>query len=252
MMRDGGTLYLKVKPVDIAPVVVLVGDPARVGLFRERLDGAVTVAHAREFTTVTGRYEGVGLSVVSTGIGAPAAAIVLEELAALGVQAVIRAGTMMTVRAPLGSLILAQAACRMESTSRTYAPLEVPAVADVDLLAAFRTVLDEAGIVYATGLVGTADGFYTEMMPSRSTEPSPLMQQFQLWGVLGADMETSAVYVIARVLGMKAISCCAGTVEAASRRMLEAEERLRLEGVLVDAVLQGVRGFVDRSDRPLR
>lgn len=244
---DEPTLYLKAKRDDVAPLAVLVGDPSRVDLFRHRLDGAKTVAQAREFTTVTGRYEGVDLSVVAIGIGAPAAAIALEELASLGVKAVIRAGTMMAVRAPLGSLILAQAACRMESTSRTYEPLEVPAVADADLFASFRAVLEEAGIAHATGLVGTADGFYSEMMPARSAEPSLLMQQFRAWGVLGADMETSAVYVIARSLGIKAVSCCLGTVEAGTRRMLEAEERRRLERVLVDAVLHVAREFVERS-----
>jgi len=240
--------YLKVTPQDIAPYAILVGDPARVRRFQRRLAGAAVIGREREFTTLTGRFETTPVSVVSTGIGAPASAIVLEELAALGVRTVVRAGTMMAVTAPVGTLVLAVAACRFESTSRTYLPPEVPAAADPDLFAAFREVLDLAGVGYTPGLVATCDGFYTQMMPppSRRGEVG-LLDDFVRWRVAAADMETSAVYAIARALGMRAISLCAMTVDGRTQSLLNADTRDRLEQELVDIALQGVHAFAERE-----
>lgn len=236
--------YLKVKRGDVAPHAILVGDPARLTLFKERLISVQVVGRDREFTTLTGRYETTPVSVVSTGIGAPASAIVLEELAGLGVRAVVRAGTMMAVTAELGTFILAHAACRYEGTSRTYLPLEFPAVADPDLFAEFRKVLDGRRKPYTAGIVGTCDGFYTQMMPTPDRTPG-LIDQFTKWKLAGADMETSAIYTIARSLGMRAVSLCTVTVDGRTQKMLEPSAREGLERELVELTLQGVHTFAE-------
>lgn len=242
--------YLKVRRDDVAPYAILVGDPARIELFKERLAGAQIVGRDREFTTLSGRYETTRVSVISTGIGAPASAIVLEELAGLGVRAVVRAGTMMAVTARPGGFILALAACRYESTSRTYLPLEVPAVADPDLVAAFRRVLDSRNRPYEVGVVGTCDGFYTQLMPrSRERRLEGLLDMFMKWRLAGADMETSAIYVIARALGMRAVSFCAVTVDGRTQRMLDPAERERLERELVEITLLGLHSFAEEETR---
>lgn len=240
--------YLKVRREDVAPYAILVGDPARIQLFQERLSDARVVGHDREFTTLTGRYETTRISVVSTGIGAPASAIVLEELARLGVRGVVRAGTMMAVTAAPGSFILALAACRYEATSRTYAPLEVPAVADPDLFAAFRRVLDARNRSYVAGVVGTCDGFYTQMMPQGPERRlEGLLDQFLTWRLAGADMETSAIYIIANALGVRAVSLCAVTVDGRTQRMLGQAEREQLERELVEVTLLGVHSFAEQE-----
>jgi uridine phosphorylase len=242
------TWYLKVGPQDMASHAVLVGDPARVHLFRERLTGATLRGQQREFSVLTGRYRDLPVSVVSTGIGAPASAIALEELALLGVRVVVRAGTMMAVLADPGTFILAHAACRFESTSRTYLPLEVPAVADPDLFAAFRAALDASGRPYAAGLVGTCDGFYTQMLPSPpGRDPGGLLDRFVSWKVAGVDMETSAIYTIARHLGMRAVSLCVATLDGRTRQMVSPGIRETLEQDLVDVTLQGLFAFADRE-----
>ncbi len=242
------TWYLKVRPQDVASHVVLVGDPARVDLFRERLEGATLRGQQREFSVLTGQYRDLPVSVVATGIGAPASAIVLEELAMLGVRAVARAGTMMAVLAEPGTLILAHAACRFESTSRTYLPLEVPAVADPDLFAAFRSALDASGRPYTAGLVGTCDGFYTQMLPPNpGRDPDGLLDRFVSWHVAGVDMETSAVYSIARYLGLRAVSLCAATVDGRTRQALPPPAREGLERDLVALTLEGLYTYAERE-----
>ncbi|KRT76129.1 MAG: udp, uridine phosphorylase, uridine phosphorylase [Armatimonadetes bacterium CSP1-3] len=239
--------YLRVRPEDVARVVIVVGDPARLQLFKEALSGAEVVGRDREFTTITGAYEGLRLSVAASGIGAPAAAIVLEELAQLGISVVVRAGTMMAFRAKVGDLILAQAACRFEGTSAAYLPPEVPAVPDAGLFLRFREALVASGSNPAVGLVASSDGFYTHLV-ARADGRMPgahLLPRLLEWNVLGADMETSAVFTIGQRLGLRTTSLCVATVDGHTGRMLEPAEREEAERRLVAAVLHGLRAAVD-------
>ncbi|HLB38488.1 MAG TPA: nucleoside phosphorylase [Gemmatimonadales bacterium] len=238
--------YLRVRPEDIAQAVIVVGDPARLQLFKEAMSGAEVVGRDREFTTITGTYEGLRLSVTASGIGAPAAAIVLEELAQLGVSVVVRAGTMMAFRAKVGDLILAQAACRFEGTSAAYLPPEVPAVPDAGLFLRLRQALTAAGFDHVVGLVATSDGFYTHLVarPDGRMPDAHLLPHLLEWNVLGADMETSAIFAIGQRLGLRTVSLCVATVDGHTRRMLEPPQREDAERRLVAAVLRGLRAAV--------
>jgi len=232
---------------------VLVGDPARVRLFAAELASARVIAQEREFTTLTGTYQGLPVSVVSIGIGAPAAAIAMEELWELGARVVVRAGTAMALNVALGDLVLAQGAARFEGVSTTYLPLEFPALADADLFFAFREVLDEAHVPYRAGLIATSDGFYTHLfhhaLPGRAPcrNDATLIERLIEYGVLGADMETSAIYTIGRFLGMKCVSLCVATVDGRTRAMMEPAHRTEKEEQLVRLVLKGLHAFAQRS-----
>ena len=241
--------YLKSNPEDMAEQVVLVGDPARVHMFAEQMDQAQVVAQDREFTTLTGNYQGVRVSVVSVGIGAPSAAIVLEELWELGVKVVVRAGTALALNVPAGHLILANGAIRYEGTSPTYLPLEFPAVCDPGLLSAFEKTLKEQNAPFAVGILATSDGFYTHLfehsVPCQEPEVRPATRLGELtkWGVLGADMETSAIYVIGHYLGLKTLSLLVSTVDGSTSTMLEADIRAEKEKQLAYLALQGLRHY---------
>lgn len=247
------TWYLKCSPEDCASSVVLVGDPARVHLFASELTGARVIAQEREFTTLTGTYQGLPVSVVSIGIGAPAAAIAMEELWELGARIVVRAGTVMALNAAVGDFVLAQGAARFEGVSTTYMPLEFPALADAGLLFTFRQVLDRAHAPYCAGLVATSDGFYTQLFQHALPERKPhrddatLIEHLIEHGVLGADMETSAIYTIGQFLGMKCVSLCAATVDGRTQRMMEPSLRTEKEKQLVRLVLKGLHAFGQRS-----
>jgi uridine phosphorylase len=237
-MRTGW--YLKCSSDDLAPNAIIVGDPARIAILRAFLDDVREVGHHREYRVVTGTYRDVPVSVVATGIGAPAMAIAVEELVAMGVVRIARIGTMMTVDAELGQLILAQASFRNEGTSATYAPPAVPAVADAGLYAAFREVLAGQEEPWTEGLVATFDGFYSQMAPPPGRSPlHPDLdpERLRAWGVRGLDMETSALYVLARYLKVAAISLCAATVDAWEQRSLEDGPRGALEERLARTAL---------------
>jgi len=241
----------------MAEAVVLVGDPARMQMFADHMSAAQIVAQDREFTSMTGEYKGVRVSVVSVGIGAPSVAIVMEELWELGARVVVRAGTALALNVPAGHFILANGAIRHEGVSTTYLPLEYPAVCDPNLLYSFQDTLKNEKASYAIGILATSDGFYTHLfehtLPGRVPQrrPATLLKGLIQNGVLGADMETSAVYVVGHYLGLKTISLLITTVDGRSSQMIDPSQRSAKEKQLVHLVLQGVHDYVSRQSEEL-
>jgi uridine phosphorylase len=237
----GPSWYLSVETGQVAERVVLVGDPERIELFADRLSGAERLTTDRALRTVTGRYGGTRVTVCSFGMGAPIAIVVLEELAQLGARIALRAGTVMTLgRVELGTLVLAHAAVRGESTSASYVPPGYPAVADPDLLACARRVLERRGDRFVVGLVGSYDGFYSQLFaarPERRESVARLAGELDRLGVLATDMETSAILAIAPMLGVRAGSLCVASVDGMTQHRLSGESRRAAEERLVEAAL---------------
>jgi len=208
---------------------VLVGDRGRVAKAAELLDEPAWFGKDRGLTTVTGRYRGKTVTVSAFGMGAPIAAVVLHELASLGVRTFLRLGTALAIGPTrLGDLVIADGAVRGESTSATYAPLNYPAVADHDLNSALRARVARSPRPAVTGLFASFDGFYTEMVaidPDRAASVAATLGELAGNGVCAGDMETSVVLVAARVLGARAGSLCLATVDPLSHRRLDVAAR---------------------------
>lgn len=248
-MSDHKTRYLKIGSEECAPSVVLVGDPARVKIFAEEMEKAKIVSQEREFTTLLGEYSGVPVTVISVGIGAPSAAIVMEEIWELGGKVVIRAGTGMALNSSLGTYLLPEGAVRYEGVSRTYLPLEFPALADLDLILTFKNILTHEEVDFKTGLLATSDGFYTDMVLHNVEGQNPVRNDRQ-WtehlsehNVIGADMETSAIYIAAKFLGLKSLSLLVTTVDGRTRDSLKESIRSDKERELAKLVLKGLEAF---------
>ncbi|MEG1992166.1 MAG: uridine phosphorylase, partial [Acetivibrio sp.] len=129
------TLYMGAEKETIADYVIFSGDPWRVELLKQYLEEPQKVAFLREFNTYTGTYKGVRISVTSTGIGAPSAAIAMEEMYEAGMKVAVRMGTVMALQDDmLGKFIIPIAAMRREATSKTYVEESYPAVADIELV----------------------------------------------------------------------------------------------------------------------
>jgi uridine phosphorylase len=236
--------YLACRPEDVAERAVLVGDPGRIDLFVEQLDGVRSVGGNRGLRVVTGSSNGVPLTVCAFGMGAPVAVIVLEELAQLGVRAVLRVGTVMTL-APgtLGQLVVAAAALRGEKTSATYVPDGYPALPDLDLLFGTLVALERLDEHHRLGLVASLDGFYSEMFaasPGRDESVVRRLRSLAEVGVIAVDMETSALLAVASRLGIRASSLCLASVDGWTRTKLEADERRDAEVRLVAAALAAI------------
>jgi uridine phosphorylase len=239
--------YLGIGRDDVADRAILVGDPGRVDLFAERLSDVTANGGDRALRTVTGTFRDRRVTVCSFGMGAPIAVVVLEELAALGVRAVLRAGTVMSLgEVQLGSLVLADAAVRGEATSATYLPPDGPADADAALTGCVAHVLTEAGAPYRRGLVASYDGFYSQLFAihdDRRERIEALADALRSQGVIAADMETSALLAVAPLLGVRAASLCLASVDGPSRRRLAPGRRGDDELRLVEVALEAMHRF---------
>jgi len=244
-MRPFSHRFLRCPPEAQAPWAILMGDPARLDVLLGLLEDPHRIGQEREFALVAGYYRGERILGLSAGLGAPAVAIALEELHHLGVRAVVRAGTMLALHANLGDFILAWGAVRMEGTSITYLPVHFPAVADPDLFYSFRSVLIESGVPYQIGLAATSDGFYSVLLPgARSqTDVEKPLQILYRHGVVGADMETSALYITGMALGVRCVSLCVATVSGLDGHALEDDQRRQKEALLVRLALEGIVHF---------
>ena len=183
---------------DVAEYVLLPGDPGRVEKIASFLDEAEKVAEYRGFVTYTGEAGGVGISACSTGIGCPSAAIVVEELMRIGAGTFIRVGTTGALQPHLdsGDIVVATAAVRAEGTSRTYVPVEYPAVASFDVASALLDAAEELGREVHPGVVVTSDAYYG------GNEEA--LRNFGAAGVLSIEMETSLIFTLAALRGKRA------------------------------------------------
>jgi len=239
--------YIGAKRDQVGRGALLVGDPARIGRIAEHLSDVEFLPENRGLRTVTGTRNGQRITVSAFGMGAPIATIVLHELFALGVRSFLRIGTAMAVPpAKLGDFVLADGALRAEGTSNTYAPLGFPAMADFELNTTLRQHLAGSGRTWHAGIYGTYDGFYTEMFGlsgQSRTMIETLKQDIQRLGLIGTDMETSALLVAARVLGASASTLCVATVDAFSQEKIDDAAMAVAERELFEVALDSIAAF---------
>ena len=194
---------------DVGRYCILPGDPGRCAAISAYFDDAVQIAFNREFMTYTGTLLGERVTVTSTGIGGPSAAIAMEELAALGADTFIRVGTCGGIHLKVkgGDVVVATGAVRQEGTSKEYAPPEFPAVPDFHVLSALTKAAAQKGKHWHAGVVQCKDSFYGQHSPERMPVAAELISKWEAWkrlGVLASEMESAALFVVAASLGIRA------------------------------------------------
>lgn len=197
---------------EVGRYVILPGDPGRCSSIAAYFDDPVLVAQNREYVTYTGTLLGEKVSVCSTGIGGPSAAIAMEELVQLGADTFLRVGTCggIDIDVKSGDIVVATGAIRYEHTSVEYAPIEFPAVADFGIALALSEAAKELGYRVHTGVVQCKDSFYGQHSPEKSPVYYELLQKWESWkrlGVKASEMESAALFVVAAALGVRCGSC---------------------------------------------
>ena len=159
--------HIQVAKGEVGRYVIMPGDPKRCVKIAQYFDNPVLIADNREYITYTGTLDGVKVSVTSTGIGGPCASIAMEELSRCGADTFVRIGTCggMQPEVKSGDIVIATGAIRMEGTSREYAPIEYPAVANLDVTNALVAAAKEKGLSCHTGVVQCKDAFYGQHEP---------------------------------------------------------------------------------------
>lgn len=209
LIDENERFHLKIKTGDVGRYVILPGDPGRVPIIAQKLENAVQIAQNREYNIYTGELCGKKVSVCSTGIGGPSAAIAVEELIDSGADTFIRVGTSGGVDLSVfgGDLIIAMAAIRAEGTSYEYLPQGYPAVADFTITSALAKAAealssDENGKRYHVGTVHSKDSFYGETNPERSAVCDNIVSRWDSYvksGCLTSEMECAAIYSVGSV-----------------------------------------------------
>lgn len=202
MSETAKMLHVNLAPGEAGRYAIVPGDPDRCELIAAHLDNPRMVTRKREFTTWEGTLDGERVTVTSTGIGGPSTAICVEELHKCGADTFIRVGTCGGIDLSVQSddVVVATGAVRMEGTSREYAPIEWPAVADYQAVDALVRSCKALGKPWHAGVVQSKDSFYGQHSPGRMPVSYDLEQKWQAWkrlGVLASEMEGAALFTVA-------------------------------------------------------
>jgi uridine phosphorylase len=208
--------HIMLGPGDIPPYVLLPGDPGRIDEIAGTWDEWVEVAFHREFRSIRGKYRGVPIAAVSTGIGGPSTAIAVEELARIGVHPLIRVGTTGAIQPdiPVGTVIIASAAVRYDGASLEYAPPEFPATASPPVVLALIEAAERLGVPYRVGIVASTSTFHVgQSRPGFRGYQWSLSEQrirdLQRMKVLSFEMEAATIFTLSNIYGLRSGCVCA-------------------------------------------
>ncbi|MDE5938504.1 MAG: uridine phosphorylase [Lachnospiraceae bacterium] len=244
--------HIQVAEGEVGRYVIMPGDPKRCVKIAQYFDDPVLIADNREYITYTGTLDGVRVSVTSTGIGGPSAAIAMEELVRCGADTFLRIGTCggMQTEVKSGDVVIATGAIRMEGTSREYAPIEFPAVANLEVTNALAEAAGAMGCPFHAGVVQAKDSFYGQHEPETNPVSYELMNKWEAWkrlGCLASEMESAALFTVASYLRVRAGACF--LVVANQER-----EKLGLENPVVHdtdmairVAVEAVRGLIKKD-----
>jgi len=213
--------HLLVEDGDLNDIALVPGDPGRVDRIAAQCANVETVAQNREYKVVNATYEGRALTICSTGIGSPSAAIAVEELHAVGVETIIRVGTTGALQSDIeiGDMVVATGAAKDEGTTKRYEDETVPAVPDYDVLSSLVDAAEDNDESVHVGPIATDDAFYAE------TEA--YVEAWEAAGLLAVEMEAAALFSLARRKGMAAGAICTvdgNLVEGTQKGETEDEE----------------------------
>ena len=207
--KEDRLYHIQVAKGEVGRYVILPGDPKRCKLIAQYFENPVLIADSREYVTYTGTLDGVKVSVTSTGIGGPSAAIAVEELVQCGADTLIRVGTSggMDLDVKSGDLVVANGAIRMEGTSKEYAPIEFPAVPDFGVTTALVQAAKNLKQNCHVGVVECKDSFYGQHSPETKPVGYELLAKWDAWVKLGckaSEMESAALFIVADYLKVRA------------------------------------------------
>lgn len=214
-MMNGKMPHLMCTKDDIGEIVLLPGDPGRVAMFQELMDDFKIISTNREYTVATGSYNGVRITVCSTGIGAPSTEIAVVQLIALGAKALIRIGGtgVLKEEIPCGAMVLNTGAVRQGGSSCFYAPPEYPALASFEVLDCLKKACEERNNAYAMGICMSVGSFYHgqgRSLPFESGyDEQAVLDRYRKWNILNMEMEAETIFTLASLHNVLAGSICA-------------------------------------------
>ena len=231
---------------ELAEYILLVGDPSRVGKVAAGFDRLEVERSNREITTATGRYRGMRLSVMSTGMGPDNTEIVLAEVLEITDRPTfVRVGSSggLQPNVGLGDLVISTGAVRLENTTDFYVHPGYPAIAHRDVVWALEEVCRQAGYPFHVGITATASGFFAPQGRAMRTLPvryPDLTEELRRQGVVNLEMESSALFVLAGLAGSRAGTICTVFAQRIDGSFIEGADKEAAEARCIDAGLAGI------------
>lgn len=245
--RTGSRQYhIALERGELAEYVLLVGDPGRVAKVASRFDQVSLERSNREITTATGTYRGMPLSVMSTGMGTDNVEIVLAEVIEITDQSTfIRVGSSGALQPEiaLGDLVISIGAVRLENTTDFYVHPGYPAIAHRQVVWALESACRQLGFPHHVGLTATASGFYAPQGRAMRTLPvryPELAEELRRQRVANLEMESSALFVLAGLAGLRSGTICAAYAQRTDGTFLEGAAKEAAEARCIDAGLTGI------------
>ena len=245
-MAGGRQYHIALERGELAEHILLVGDPGRVAKVAARWDGVELERSNREITTATGTYRGMRVSCMSTGMGTDNVEIVLAEVMEItDAPALIRIGSSGALQPEiaLGDLIVSTGAVRLENTTDFYVHPGYPAIAHRDVVWALEAACRQLGVRHHVGLTATASGFYAPQGRQMRTLPvryPELADELRRQRVANLEMESSALFVLAHLAGLRSGTICAAYAQRADGTFLEGAAKEAAEARCIDAGLAGI------------
>jgi uridine phosphorylase len=212
----------------------------------ERWDAVELQRSNREITTATGTYRGMRLSAMSTGMGTDNVEIVLAEVMEITDHpTLVRVGSSGSLQPEiaLGDLVISIGAVRLENTTDFYVHPGYPAIAHREVVAALEAACVRLGVTHHLGLTATASGFYAPQGRAMRTLPvryPQLAEELRRQGVANLEMESSALFVLASLAGLRAGTICAAYAQRIEGTFLEGAAKEAAEARCIDAGLTGI------------
>ena len=248
-MLDEIQYHLQLRKGDVGRYVIMPGDPKRCEIIARHFDDAKLIADNREYVTYTGTLDGVKVSVTSTGIGGPSAAIAIEELVAVGADTFVRVGTSggMSIQVKGGDVVVASGAIRMDGTGLEYLPVEFPAVANHDVVNALVEGAKTLNQSYHVGVVQGKDSYYGQHEPERIPVGYELINKWNAFvkgGALTSEMESSTLFIVGSCLKVRvgSVLLVCGNQE---RRKLGLDDPQSSDSELsISVAIEGIRNLI--------
>lgn len=212
---NGKMPHIQCTAEEIGEIVLLPGDPGRVAMFEDLLEDYKIVSNYREYVVGTGYYNGIKVTVCSTGIGGPSTEIAVLQLIALGAKALIRIGGTGVLKedVPCGAMVLNTGAVRKGGASCFYAPSEYPALASFEVLDCLKRACEERKNEYSMGICMSVGSFYhgqgRQMPFETGYDENAVLEQYEKWNILNMEMEAETIFTLASLNNVLSGSICA-------------------------------------------
>ena len=247
--------HIGLGPGELAEYILLPGDPDRTNRIATRFDSIELEHRHREFVTVTGRYRGRRVSVVSTGIGTDNVEIVVAEVLAITERPTfIRVGSCGALQPEmgLGDLVITTGAVRLESTTSFFVHDGYPAVADYEAVVALIEAAERLGHRYHVGVTATAPGFFGAQgrpIPQLPIRYPDLAEEMARQRVMNFEMEASALLVLAALGRCRAGVVCAVYANRTTGEFVSGDLKDQAEAACVETGLESLLVLAEMDAR---